>query len=501
MQSVSASFENYTQFKQRSNFATKVEVLWHDEWVDESSNVVSWKANQRISAQSDELVPAGQIGDATVVLHNKDKRYSWERGDSALAAYINKTTNPAGLSGKLIRISQGWTISGTPEYARRFTGVIYTWAESDTQVTLECRDMGYYYLQHKISTPIWQDKTVDAWIEIMNEETGIADDNLVLDAGLFPIDYVWCDDESFVEQVWQAASADGGNAYFDCYGRLVYQNALHWANQGAVDWTFTEGDYSDATHLPDADSLATEVIVEWSGRTEAERQSLYTLNKLLVIGPKETKTFEARFDQPATNIIDPVPNIDYIARSIGGVDMSNSVSVILTNVYAQKATVQIYNSSEQATVRINYLTIRGNPIFGAPQEQAKVLVDPSPFDDGHVRTRSVRGNVYIQTEDQANMLASFLSGRCKKIQTQHRLSNVPGVPHLELGDFVNYVNTDLFEDNDSTIHGFVIGISEESGEQGYWQSIDLLDPKGLYEFDDFYIIGTTALGEHGRLWY
>ncbi|HHY54099.1 MAG TPA: hypothetical protein GYA08_01555 [Chloroflexi bacterium] len=45
-----------------------------------------------------------------------------------------------------------------------------------------------------------------------------------IDSGIFPIRYVWLDDESVLDQVWELVAACGGWFYCDADGKLHYHN-------------------------------------------------------------------------------------------------------------------------------------------------------------------------------------------------------------------------------------------------------------------------------------
>lgn len=50
--------------------------------------------------------------------------------------------------------------------------------------------------------------------------------------------------------------------------------------------------------------------------------------------------------------------------------------------------------------------------------------------------------------------------------------------------------------------GHVIGLSwRYAADHGYRQTIQLLDARSLYPYDNYFIVGETALGAVGRAWY
>jgi len=530
VQSVSTDFVSYVGFDQVSNLVTKVEVWWNtsspikvqgeevDEqtveatpWVDESSNFISIKTDRKLNKPGEELVPAGEVSTCEITLENSDYRYSWLNGASSLYQYIGRPTNPAGLSGKMVRVEQGFNIDGTPETVRIFTGVIFTWREDPVNrtITLICRDMGYKYLQNKISTQVYTQQYVDDWIIILAQAAGFVpsyesrtNDKLVLDRGILPIPYCWTDAESFVDEVWKAAAADGGRAYFDAFGRLVFENATHWlpASQ-TVAWEFEERDYTIPVPIPNTDQIASEVTVEWAQRTPGEWTQVYLMKELLTLSPGESSSMVAKFDQPCLEIYEPVENVDYYANSLGGINISKSISIDVENTYAQRADITIRNNHPRAAAQVAFFQLRGKVLLSSNQDEVTGKPATSPLPKDMIRNRSVRGNPYIQTRQQANFLKNILAARQRTTTQVHELREVPGIPHLELSDFVNYKNTRLFSDNNGTINGFVIGIEDTIDKSGHRQTVHIMESAAFYDLEDLYIVGVSKTGGPSRMWY
>jgi hypothetical protein len=480
----------------------KLEVAWDGtNYVDESAYVLSADGKLRLNEPGDELVKPGEIGTANVTLKNVGGRFSW--GDSRSALYAN-ISGALGLAGKKVKLSVGFELPDTSiEYVRIFTGVIYGWGESPAArtVTLILRDRGYTWLQDKRSSTISTDQRADEWIASLATLAGIAGGDQVLDAGIGTIPYCWMDDESLVDEIWQAAQADGGVAYFDQLGKLHFENSVHWliAEHLAVSWTFGADDFDNVDPELSPDDVASTVTVEWSPRIEGAQEVLYTLDGLKVIKPGEHLDWEARFSHPAMSTIAPVnteTSKDYFIVSAGGHDLTDDIVVALSDVYAQKCTVTVTNNSAQ-TAQVTLLQIRGYPLLGGPTEQIKVDVAPAP---GLTRERQVRGNPYVQTFNQGNALCNRLAVVARRIRPRHTLRGVRGVPQLELGDRISFANDrQIYPSN---VEGPLVGIGWRfSPSNGFEQDLTALDDTDLYEYLDFFIIGTTAVGVHGRCWY
>lgn len=493
-------------------------------WTDESAWLAGHNGQLAINPPGERLTPAGQIGSATVTLHNAAGRFSWKNAASALYAYIGEANSPAGPVGTPARIWQGYVGSGGPEYVCIFTGVVSGWAERpDATVAFSLRDWGYVYQQNRLSLATAQDQLPDAWIGTVADAAGI--DLRTLDAGIFPIPFAWMDEETAVEEIWLAAEADGGMALFDQRGRLLYWNALHWIGL-ATAWTFGEGDYELAEPETDATAVATEITVEWSPRAVAPETDLYVLDKPRVIMPDKNASWEARFDYAALEVYEPdaaAPYNDYYAASPGGLAMNDDVTIALSDQTGQKCTVTVTNGSATQAVKLEHLRLRGRPIVGGPTEQAKATASPAPLPFTRTRAlrsntgagqgmwqRSTQGNIYLQSAEQGQALADMLALRCRRVRPVWTLRNAPGVPQLELGDRIGFVDTRK-TGSGAAIEGLVIGIAWDAGsDAGFVQTLKAMDMTDLAEHDNYFVIGASELGipanplapgDRARCWY
>lgn len=513
MQTVSAFFTAATKAVMRTGLASKVEIAWDGtNWVDETEYLISFEYTVQIEKPGDELLPAGETNAAMVTLRNPG-RFSWRRADKPLFAYIG---GDGGMFGIKVRLWQGWAYPNVllPELVQVFTGVIFNW-EGDSQVTLHLYDAGMPYIQHKISTVIHEGLRADEWIAELAYQAGIStvrlvedaavaekdqSGTIVLDPGIAPIAYAWCDDEGIVSEMMKTARADCGRLYWDQLGRLRFENAIHWATavHQTVVWDFTENTYLTPSADLATGDLSTKITVEWAARVENEEQVIYTLDKLRTILPGETISFEARFDNPVMSIVTPVNHKDYRIHG-AGIDISSHITVVLAETYAQRCVVYIHNSHTTMAARFSFFQLRGYPLTGGPTKQVKVAVSPSALPTGMVREQSVRGNPYVQTEVQAQILADSLAGRQRALHSSFSLTGVPGVPHLEVGDRVSFTN--LREFSPPTIYGYVTRLNGKVSPSGFWMDLTILDASGLYDSTDIFQIGLHEIGEGRRVWY
>lgn len=496
-----------------------LEVSWDDlgvpsdprgdaNWIDETAYLITDSGRISISPPGESLIPAGDIGQMDITLDNSTQRFSYRNASSPLVGYID---GDSGLIGKPIRLWRGFRfidpISGNPtsEYVALFTGVIADWQESTDEgvVTLTCADWGWRIVQDKMSTALATNLLPNEWTQQIAAAVGIT--NTVLDVGIFRIPHLWMDDESAWEEIAAVWEADGGLAYFDAYGALHGENSLHWASAeyGSVMWTFRENEYRMVNNRIVGDALATKIVCEWSGRVVAPQVSLYELDRPKNIMPLRTESWTARYSQASTGAItlDPDdPYNDYYAQSMGGANLTSSISVSITNSYAQQCTVNVTNNSATHAAMLTFMRIRGYPLQGGPTEQTEASVASPAV--SYERTRSIRGNPYIQIKSQATALVEMEAVRARKIHANFAVEGVMAVPQLELGDVVELQDLRAFGTGNTNVKCLVTGISWEcSHDGGYTQRLSLWDIEGLSEYDDYFVIGTDMLGVYKRCYY
>lgn len=289
-----------------------------------------------------------------------------------------------------------------------------------------------------------------------------------------------------------------GRCYFDQNEKLRFENALHWLTHAAIDWAFTAGTYTTYGPSYACDDIATQIVVEWSSRFIDKLAVVYTLEELKQVRPGETITIEAKFNYPV-HALAALTADDSVCLSAGGQDMASYVTITLPESleFAQRCTVTISNTHTVLPALIPFLQIRGAPLMGGPTEQ--VTVDAAAPAIAFTRTRSARGNPYLQTYPQAKALADFLLARFQQLLTTWVLRDAPGVPQLELGDHVSFVDSERIT---GTLDGYVTGITWRfSSTVGFKQDVALVESTGLFPRDDYFIVGVTALGAAGASWY
>lgn len=513
MQTVSAAFDTAAAAVVRQP-RQQFFVAWNGtDYVDESANAIEWDITVRLSIPGDGLAPMGTVDVGRVLLRDVEWRYSpWHTGgDSTIRSNISGAT---GLTGIACYLKAGFVLADTTtEYVTVFTGYIYGWQHDPAQktVNLTLRDRAWKLLQRRGSTTaISTNTTTDAYIGAVLTLASWPADDRVLDSDPVVIPYAWLDDEPYWGDMAQIVSSVGGNLYANHSGKIVFESASHWIGHSSKAWTFDAGDVLPVPPQITPVDLVTEVVVEYAPRVPGQAGVLWQLDKPVFIRPAETREIEARFTHPALSVftladgeVSRMLDDDYYVTAPNGLNLYDFVrhSNTVTST-AAGATVTIQNMHTSFVACVRFLQLRGLPLIGGPTEQVKVGTGAS----NNYRTRSERGNPYLQTRQQAAFLANFLADRYEAIRPVWSIPNAPGVPHLELGDRIGVSDGRGLS---SEREGFVIGINtswrtpQDGGASQtpvLAQNIDVIDATGLWPSGTYYKIGTTALGA-GVAWY
>ena len=496
MQSVSPEFIKLCKKIARRPI-TIVEVMWDDaNWTSEWSYTIEHSGSLSVAKPGDELIPPGEMGRASVTLHNSTGRFSWLNEDGELYAYIGGVF---GLFNKKVRIKQGFYADVGYSTVTIFTGIIFNWQESGDTVILDLRDRGAELVQDKRSTLVLQDKRADEVIRAYATLAGISDSDMDLDVATEIIPNSWLDDESLLEEIWEVARGVGGQAYFDQLGILRFETSSNWVPK-TVCWNFDEDDYTNVRPDYAPDELLTKVVVEWSSRYRGQVAEVYSLVEPKLIRPGETLQFEARFSNPVYAYTG-LESTDYVV--LGG---NAIITLPEDRRAAQRCQVVVENTHTTLSSTLYTLKIRGYALMGGPNEQSVELStnppgvpNPDPVQLGIERMRSSRANMYVQTITLARALAGILLERNRSLTPTWVIEGVPGIPQLEPGDRVGFQDKHHISTNRE---GFIVGISWScSATAGFTQQLTLLDASRLYPYKNYYIIGVTKLGPVGRLWH
>ena len=479
-------------------------------YTDESAYLESARGDMRLTPPADALTGgSGIISSMSLVLRNPSGRFSPLRTDGALYSYL---ANGGGYHAPCyLEVS----INGGTNYYRVFTGVLKLPQEStltsreNPLITIEARSREETLLQRRASSTI---TAMNQWHETGGYETnyiyswlsdyGISGGDITLDPPMFRIPFGWLDDESPIEEAWNLAAACGGRLYADPDGEFVYENLAHWetaTRSTTSQATFTRDSFGSLAIRYDDSEMYNVVTVEAAPRVLGGTDVVWQSDDQIGIEPGATLPFTARYDTPVYT----VTGYDYEARTAGGWTATANVSASVT-YYAQRAEFEFTNSGTEKA----YLTsfrILGVPVIGAPeQEQSRNSTDhginASFFTTRGGRTKSVRGNPYIQTPAHAGTLAQFMLRRLEVPRVTLLLSQCAGVPALRLSDRITVTDASTLSSSQAAI---VSGITWSlSLRGGFTQDIEAIQVASLYpNTGNYFVVGTHALGSSRKVFF
>lgn len=487
-------------------------------YTNESAYLISARGNASLTAPEQMLAGGrGQVASCQIVLDNKTRRFSPANSSGALYSYI------AGGAAYMLPVLVDVTIDGTTYTL--FTGYIRELTESaptPTQtgrVTLECRAKDEKLLQDRLSTPLADfladsaaAHTEDFHIVNLLEAAGMVDGTdfvspayalanpgtlPTIDGGIFPIRYVWLDGESVLDKIWQLTAACCGWFYCDHLGKFHYHN-LTAVLPDALERQY--GDIStlalDEEHVaglqlkwPTAE-LYNEVAVEVSPRAPGEAGEIWAPDDPIVVQPDQTKVVWCRLD--AAQVI--LPTLTFQGYTAGGIALNTNIVVERTN-YAQRVRLHIWNNNVQAAY-MNTLRLDGQTLSDQGKMSVEAISSEAFWTNRPTRRRSIRNNIYIQSEAQAETIAAYA---LKRQELPVLMATIPGVdnPDLRLAYPVSieYSNVVPFANK---ITGIVSGLSWRLDNTGFRQDVTVLETASLFaDYDPIFVLGTNKLGASG----
>jgi len=188
---------------------------------------------------------------------------------------------------------------------------------------------------------------------------------------------------------------------------------------------------------------------------------------------------------------------DFVATDLGGNDITSSVTA-LTTVYAQRIQLTFTNANTTYAAVVRNLSISGSGVVGGRGEERVFDSGASYWSGRPPRVRSVRSNLYIQSEVQAASMGAFLRDR---FETPRRWWKIIGttMPSLELGAPVYIYDTLMgMSTTAHQAHGFITARQWTANAAGYGETLEYVDREGLFAYalttPGYFVIGTNKLG-------
>lgn len=485
---------------------------WASQSADETGRLLDWNWSRNLAIDPAQLSSA-KPADLSLTLDNSDQRFSPFNTSSPIAADILGSTTTAGgtsvsypkLFGSPVRLREGYTdATNGDEFITVFSGYIDSpvgdnWGLSGDRLTIKCLDRGVELVEHRRNSFMETNRRVDEYIGIVLTFANIASN---LDRGNFVIPYAWMDNESIWSECQDAAAADGGWFYINELGVPRFRNATWWLDATAstvVQATITPAIFQDLGATIDWSQMATGIKFDWTPRIFGGNQDLYRSQDVIEVPPGNTSV-PMRYSYPAADIaffVSATPP-DIIVITSGGRRLDNVVWSF-GGSGAQEATMLFENNGTE-TGYVAPFTISGPAIMGPQSKPVEYNVTSlAPY-----RTiKRISPSPYIQTEAQAEMLKVLYADRLRYPRLTYVVRGYKAMPWLQLGDLVRI---NVPEPYTGTRDMIITGISSAgSADAPFMQTLTGIDRAGLFEYDDYFVIGTSAYGvpataDIGRMW-
>ena len=487
---------------------------WPTDWAtqssDETARCMNYGYSRKISIDPSE-VGSEKPAELSITLNNQDQRYSAFNTSSAITASILGSTTTAGgatvtypkLQGSPVRLREGYTdATNGDEFVTVFSGYIDdptadAYGINGDTLTLKVADRGIKLVDYRRSSFMSTGLRADEWINIV---LAWSDLSANLDRGNFIIPYLWMDNETLWAECVDAAAADGGWFFIDELGVATFKAATWWltdSDSTTVQATITTANVQNVADSVTWSTLATGIQFEWTPRVFGGNQDLYRSKDVIEV-PPGNKTVEARYSYPSAYVgffVNATPPT-IIATTSGGRKLTN-VGFSFGGNSATETTLLFENDGSE-TAYIGPFVINGPAIMGPNTRHVTYTVSgiaPNP------RIVRLSPNTYVQTEAQADMLKALYGDRLRYPRMTYSIDGFKAMPWLQLGDLVR---VSMSEKYTSTRDMIIIGISASGGvNQPALQQLTAIDIAGLYEYDDYHVIGTNDYGNGGnggRMW-
>jgi len=484
--------------------AYRLYIAWDgSNYVDESARLIQATGENKLTAPDQIAQGRGIVDRCTLELVNENGRYSPLNSGSALYASIQ-------AGGAYHRPMYLETAVDGSTYSRVFTGIIKMPQEitptpnAAAGVRFECRSIDERLLGRRMSTSAADLRANNAAGvregDVIGQWLTLAGTSGMIDKGMFVVPYAWMDDESVLEEIWTLASACGGRFYADPDGTLRYEDMTHWLKSphNTSQETFTRADFTSLEPVYGDAELYSSVTVEASPRDVGGSDVLWEPDEQVVVPPNSSKAVTARLRQAAYSIDAP----NWKAATAGGNDITASVTVSIVAYNVQRVEMSVANAHTTAAAYMHPFSISGRALTGGPaQEETRTSAANGSngawwSSRGTTRTKSIRGNAYIQTGAHAGALAQAQLHRSEAPRLTYRLRGCPGKPSRRVGDRITINDTAIMS---SGRDAFITGISWRMTQNGFTQDIEAIDAAGLFPYaaSEYFVIGTNKLGAAG----
>lgn len=452
------------------------------DYTDISARVKSIEWNR----ESEPPIGAITLAMADIVLDNHDDIFT---PTNTASPYYGKLG-----AGRPVRFYIGF--KGT-EQKQLFVGMtegVPVVDEEDKTVRLHCIDFLRKIQSIELNDEvILTDVTSDAAVSAILQAGGLSTSQFNLDAGSVILPFVYYKPgDKLGDALREVVEAELGALYMGEEGEIRMENRTNWVDKNAVAYLNRSNVLEDTT--PDESQIINFVEVYSQARAVEAKQKLWEDASAIGIPINDSIVIEADFkdeydELPVTSVDEP----DYIGSATTSVYATNEdpdgegdtldSDVSLTNFEATStgAKMTFTNTNTTKPVYITQLELWGTPAK-VQSDIYKLVKDATSITNHEEQKHEVRNN-FIQDEAAANSLAQIIIDDRATLDDM-RLMTVKGIPHLQVGDLVNYA------DYKGSQNYFVVGIAGILDESGFKQQLTL----AKRSINEYFRIGISLIG-------
>lgn len=354
-----------------------------------------------------------------------------------------------------VRILSGFNNETLPQFVG-LTTAVPTVDKSSGIAKLHCVDfLSFLFNKPLDETVLLENVRTDEVLDYLFQLFGLAPEQYVLDEGHNTIKFVFFQKgEKLGTAVKDLMQAELGSLFMDELGVIRFKNRLNISTTPVMSL-----DESRIINyeVSDESTIINVVEIKADVREVLPTSTIYTINKPFVLAPGSNEIFFA-LDDPITSM-EPVSF--YAANSLedgSGTDVTASVSVTDTDVFADSAKVTFNNSTGQTAYLID-ITLYGTParvvrnIYLREEDEDSITdFEEQPFEIT---------NNFIQDDDTANSIAQTLLHYYKSYGNTIELT-IKGTPALQVSDYIHVTIDNIEQD------------------YGITKIVDILDAPGVF---------------------
>lgn len=384
---------------------------------------------------------------------------------------------------KPIIINAGFNLSGVDQMLPQFAGLINKQPSvniRNREVSIQAGDYMEYFQSKSLDQQVmFTAQRTDQVLASILSTAGMSTAQYDLDTGLNTIPFGIFESGSKLGNVINdLVAAENGHFYQDESGIFKFENRQHWYDVPYTDVQriiLTSQVISQS--VPNFDHLINVVEVKSAIMAKQPSQLLFQLSTPLAIPANTDTSLFVNFDNPVLQMQDVTGYSAFVNSDGTGTDITTSVTVKATYVFANSAKI-IFTNSSSSSGYITQLYLYGRPakktsdLYYRIQDSSSVTAY-----DEHVVTIN---NPYIQDETWAQSYANLILTQFAELENLQVIT-IRAIPELQLGDLISW------QGHYWRVYNIKASLSPS---EGFIQELDLLQRNVI----GYFKIGISTIG-------